>query len=66
MSNWPETGRLFPEGEYGELSIKKLEQLWNNEPSSFAINFCYYYEWKDLNNKEKRCLKIQLLQIKTA
>ena len=62
MLNWTEiaeTGRVFPGGEYGE-------SLQNNKPCSFEINIFYYYEWKDPNTEEKRCLKIQLLQIRIA
>ena len=53
----------FPGGEYGEIS-RNFNNQWNNEPNSFAITIFYYYGSKDLNTEEKRCLIIQLLQMK--
>ena len=58
---------FFPVGECGELSIKKPKSSMKQYQSiTIAISIYYYYECREPNAEEKRCLKKPSMQMKAA
>ena len=64
--NWCNWNGFFDEGNKENYQSRNLNIQGNSKTSSFAITVYFYYEWKDPNTEEKRCLKIKLLQMKAA